>query len=273
MTVHQSAANSVGVRRAVFGLGLKSLLRLGLAPLGRRAAAFHRSLAPASRLEHGLIIILPGIEGCSAINDSIAQGLVAGQLPQAVRIIDWRRSGPWNPLHLTTEQHNRRRARDVALMIREYQQEYPGRPVTLIGHSAGAGIALFVLEAMCPGEKIGTVILLAAAVSRTFHVQQLLDRTSRGIWNYYSSLDLPVIGIGTLLLGTMDRRHTISAGALGFRQAGNDPTPSAIPESLGPRLYQVPYRRDMARFWNFGGHFGWTNAAFVREHIAPLCRY
>ncbi len=257
-------------KRALFGLGLRSLLSIGLAPLGRKAARFHSLLASPGRLEHGLIIILPGIEGCSSINDSVARGLVAAQLPHAVRIIDWRKFRPWNPLHLMMERHNRAQANVVADVIRSYQSDYPQRPVHLIGHSAGAGMALFVLEQLQRENAVDSVVLLAAAVSRQFNVHRLLQRTKNGIWNFYSPFDLPTTGLGTMLFGTMDRRHTISAGAMGFR--GESLAHSAKPydDAVRPELHQIKFQAGMIKSWNFGGHFGSTNAVFVRQHVAPI---
>ncbi len=262
----------LGNRRAVFGLGLRSLLGLGLAPFGNVAANFHRSLACTSRLEHGLIIILPGIEGCSSINDSIARGLVAGGLSHAIRIIDWRRFRPWNPLHLVMERHNRNQARVVADVITDYQRNFPGQPVHLIGHSAGAGMALFVLEQLPENHSVTSVTLMAAAVSRKFDVTGLLDRTRAGIWNFYSPLDLPSVGLGTMVFGTMDRRHTISAGALGFKTPCESSLADKASQDVRPRLHQVRFRLNMMKSWNFGGHFGPTNAVFVQENVAPICR-
>ncbi len=263
--------------RPRFGTGFRSLLSLGLAPLGSTAARYHRQLANTGRLEHGLIIILPGIEGCSSINDSIARGLVEGQLRHAIRIIDWRSFWIWTPLHLIRERHNRCRSRAVAEIVMDYQHHFPGRPVHLIGHSAGAGIALFVLEALTPEHRVVTAVLMAAAVSTTFDVLRLLNRTERGIWNLYSPLDLPTTGLGTIIFGTMDRRHAISAGSLGFRLVSRN-TGSATQLSgadaqlrTEPQLHQVRFRPSMMKSWNFGGHFGTTNAAFVQDHVAPIC--
>lgn len=261
-------------RRATFGLGFRSLLRIGLAPLGARATSFSRQLGTASRLEHGLIVILPGIEGCSSVNDSIARGLVAGRLPHAVKILDWRKYRPWNPLYLAMQRHNRAQALVAADVIAKYQRDYPGQPIHLIGHSAGAGMALFMLEEL-PPKTVDSVILMAAAVSRQFDVKRLLDRTRLGIWNFYSPIDLPAVGIGTLLFGTMDRRHAISAGALGFQTAANQEQYEGESESgstPGPRLNQICFCPRMIKSWNFGGHFGWTNAVFVQHHVAPICQ-
>lgn len=263
---------TISERGAVFRLGLKSMLGLCLAPLGGMAAHFHRPLSCPARLEHGLIIILPGIEGCSSVNDSIARGLVAGRLSHAIQIVDWRRSRPWNPLHLAMQRHNRTQARVVAELIVNYHCDFPGRPVHLIGHSAGAGMALFVLEHLTADQPVTTVTLLSAAVSRRFEVERLLDRTTAGIWNFYSPLDFLTVGIGTMLFGTMDRRHAVSAGALGFVTQDCRSMPSGALQQKRPRLNQIPYQRGMAMSWNFGGHFGSANAVFVRDHIAPVCR-
>ena len=245
--------------------GLASLLRVGLAPLGEGMATFHKSLMSVSRMDHGLVVILPGIEGCSTINDGIARGLVAANIRHAVCIRDWRRYRPWSPLHMVSLKHNRQQAALLAEQILTYQQEFPGRPIHLIGHSAGAGMALFILEALPEQVQIDSVILLAAAVSRSFPVDSVLSKTRDGIWNFYSPLDFPTVGIGTAVFGTMDRRHSVSAGALGFDV-------KHARDCSGPLLRQVRYRWRMAESWNFGGHFGWTNAAFVRRHLAPIVR-
>jgi pimeloyl-ACP methyl ester carboxylesterase len=257
-------------RRTQFRLGLRSLLGLGLAPLGRKAATFQRQLQDHNRLTHGLIIVLPGIEGCSSINDSIVRGFVEAELPHAIHVIDWRRFSIWNPLQLAMEQYNREQATMIVEKIRLYRNEFPDSPVHLVGHSAGAGMALFVLEALDAVPCIESVVLLAAAVSRDFHVAQLLRRTQRGIWNFYSALDLPTTGIGTMIVGTMDRRHAISAGALGFRSPEKLCGDAECLLERGPQLYQVAFRPGMIRSWNFGGHFGATNSVFVQRHIAPL---
>lgn len=251
-----------------FRLGLRSALSLGLAPIGARGAGFHRGLDDEQRQKHGLIVILPGIEGCSSINDSIARGLVAARVPHAIRIPDWRRFHVWNPLHLAMKTHNRKQAGVVADVVVDYQRNFPGQPVHLIGHSAGAGMALFTLDALPESCRVESVILLAAAVSREFDAQALAQKTERGLWNFFSPLDLPTVGLGTMIFGTMDRRHACSAGALGFRCSTN----SEPKDQVSPKLFQVPYRKSMVREWNFGGHFGATNAAFVRRHLAPLLR-
>lgn len=247
--------------------GMRSLLRLGLAPLGRRVVGSQEHLSSICRREHGLIIVLPGIEGSSTVNEGIVQGLIAGRLSHSIHVMDWRRFRLWNPLHLAMRSHNRLQAERIAEHIRTYRAQFPDGAVHLIGHSAGAGMALFVLE--CLNDlKINSAILMAAAISRDYPIRGLLDRTTLGIWNFYSPLDLPAVGLGTMLFGTMDRRHAISAGALGFRQQAGE----QAQEISRPVLHQIRFSLHMVKAWNFGGHFGWTNAEFVRQHVSPLLK-
>lgn len=254
----------LGRRRDTFRSGAASSLRLLLAPLGRHAARFHRSVAGADRLENGLIVLLPGIDGCTTVCDNIARGLYAVDQPAALEIHDWRSFPGWNPFHLTTARKNRQQAARICQRIRSYQQQYPDRPVHLVGHSAGAGMALFVLEELNENlMQVTTATLLAAAISRRFDVEPLIRATTRGIWNFWSRGDLPTVGLGTLIFGTMDRRHSVSAGALGFARQTDAEDASAT-------IHDVAYKLAMARCWNFGGHFGCTNTAFVSRYVAPI---
>ena len=244
--------------------GLMSMLRMLLAPLGPRAATFHRRLTTRDRYARGLIIVLPGIDGCTTVSDNIARGLDAAGLNMAVELIDWRRSTRWSPRHLITESHHQQQAARISRRIKDYAEEFPDRPIHLIGHSAGAAMVLYVLRELHGILHVDSAVLLSPAISRGFDIQSLLNVTRRGIWNFCSFADLPALGIGTILFGTMDRRHALSAGLLGFRTGRFNVDPQTM------ALHQVRYSWRMAGHWHFGGHFGNTNAAFVRHYVAPL---
>lgn len=252
-------------RLANFCRGATSTLRLLLAPLGRRAAGFHCQLSSAARLRQGLVIVLPGIDGCTTVSDNVARGIIAADCPSAVEIHDWRSFRGWNPLHLATARRNREQARNICGRIVDYRSQYPDRPVHLVGHSAGAGIALLTLSELPAGVHVDTTVLLAAAVSREFDVDSVARATSGGVWNFWSRGDLPTLGLGTMIFGTVDRRHSASAGALGFAS-------HRMPSSLDgeSNLHQIGYQYAMVRCWNFGGHFGCTNTAFVKRYVAPI---
>jgi hypothetical protein len=249
--------------------GFASTLGILTVPLGtwwRRGIA---DLSTPERLDHGLVIVLPGIEGKSHLSLDIAHGLADGGVPLAVEVIDWTTGFPLLfAVHLRARNRNRRIAKQIADRITAYQEEYPARPVHIIGHSGGAGVALFALENMSTGRSITSALLLAAAVSPAYALANALSRTESGIWNFYSPMDVLFLGIGTLVLGTIDSRHTISAGTRGFKIPPNsDAQTKTLYET---RLHQQPYNRQMAASWHLGGHNGWTNCLFTAEWLAPM---
>lgn len=228
---------------------------------------FDEWLSP-ERTRKGYTIILPGIEGTSYYNIRAARGLADAGYDGAIEIHDWT-TGQWPffVYHLMALERNKVQAQEIADKIVLYQKRYPGRPVTLIGHSGGAAMSVLVLEALPRDRKITQAVLLAGALSPDYDLSTALERTERGITNFHSKGDMFYLGAATLALGTLDRQHTVSAGAVGFR----------IPPDLPPErrdwyesmLHQEPYRGEM--FWtlNLGGHMGPTSRRFVAKWIAP----
>ncbi len=165
----------------------------------------------------GRIYILPGIEGRSPLNGNVVNGLLDAGLPHSLCVVDWTSRRLFSTLgQLSDIQRHREQAGALAESIVRYRQEHPSAPVHLIGHSGGTGITAFAVAMLPQDVSVDTVCLLASALSPTFDLAPTLSRCRRLI-NFYSPLDLFFCGVGTLLLGSMDRRRTISAGAVGFR--------------------------------------------------------
>ena len=221
---------------------------------------FSNRQSPA-RLEQGYTIVLPGIEGASVFNANLALGLEQGGVNTAIEIDDWTTGNPLLMLvHLRNWDRNQIQARRLAAKIVSYQDRYPGRPVHLIGHSGGGGLALLTLEALPANRKISSAILLAPAVSPDFDLDNALSKTEHGIWNFHSPWDLPLLVVGTTILGTLDGRHVPAAGAYGFTLAGDN------------KVRQVDYDAKMLRTGHLGGHFGWMTPEFGSNYLAPLLR-
>jgi pimeloyl-ACP methyl ester carboxylesterase len=209
------------------------------------------------------------VEGTGPLNWSVVQGILDAADHQAVRLIDWTTGfWPFFSFHLRAARRNRRKARQIARMVTEYQDAYPGRPVYLVGHSGGAALAVWVLEALPAERAITRAVLLGVALSPTYPLAPALARAGRGIWSFFSPLDLLFLSVGTALFGTFDGRHSVSAGCGGF----------ATPPDLNhhdrvldrDRLHQLRYHAGMLDRFHPGGHFGWANRVFVSETVAPL---
>ncbi len=170
------------------------------------------------RLDNGLVIILPGIEGRSRINENLRRGLVAGGVYRALPIRPWGRPIPLAGPLITQVDFigNRLAGGRVAKTIIEYQDKHPGRPVYVVGHSGGGGVAVFTAEAMPEDRQIDGLILLSASISSAYDLDKALSRCKRGIVNFYNREDSGVLGLGTILVGTVDGTHGPSAGLIGF---------------------------------------------------------
>lgn len=228
---------------------------------------FDEWLSP-ERAEMGYTIVLPGVEGTSLQNINIARGLVDAGHPAAIEVRDWTTgSRTMFVYHLMALERNRKQARAIAEQIVAYQNQYPERAVTLIGHSGGAAMAVLVLEALPPERSVNRAILLAAAISPDHDLSTALARTELGIVNFHSWGDVAHLVAGTSVLGTIDRQHSVSAGASGFHTP--DHLTATERELYATRLVQIPYRLEMLKTFNMGGHLTPTNRKFVAEWVAP----
>ncbi len=227
------------------------------------------SLTSPARYRHGLVLILPGIEGRSLWNRNIAVGLDKGGIRSAIEIQDWTTGVPGNFVaNLTDLDRNLQQARLIARRVVAYETEHPDRPVHLIGHSGGGGMVVLTLEALPPGRVVDGAILLAAAISPDHDMTVALRRTRWGLCNFYSPRDVTLLKVGTSLLGPIDRRYGPAAGAVGFR----------IPADLdasGRRLYeqrlrQIGWSERLRPFGADGTHTGWASRKFAQTYLAPL---
>ena len=216
------------------------------------------------RLARGLVVVLPGIEGRSGYNEAICRGLDAGGVVCAIELHDWTSS--LGPLYnLRAYDRNRRMASQLGWRLTRYMWEYPECPVVLVGQSGGGAVALWTAEQMLPGYKVDGIVMLAASVSPKYVLEFALAKTREGIVNFYSPRDWLFLGLGTTVYGTMDGRHSHSAGQLGFEIMHNSPDARAY-----NKLYQVPWRPEMAASGNAGMHLTSGAEDFVARYVAPL---
>ncbi|MCY2924254.1 MAG: hypothetical protein NT031_02250, partial [Planctomycetota bacterium] len=220
------------------------VILVGLAACLAAGCGGNASFATPDRMDSGLVIILPGIEGESAFNRDIRRGLEATALRRAIPIRSW---GPQVPLfgmivNQTNFLGNRVIGASIAKEIVAYQSQYPGRPVHVIGHSGGGGIAVFVAEALPDDHPIDGLVLLSASISSGHDLTKALSHCKNGIVNYYAPGD-PLLSAGTALMGNVDGVHGAGAGLNGFDTPGEKGSPEK--KLAYTKLYQVRIRPAM----------------------------
>ncbi len=216
------------------------------------------------RLDRGLVIVLTGIEGRSALNEDICKGLNDGGVNWAIELYDW--TSIWGPLpNLRAEGRNRDQAAVIADKIVRYRLSYPGRPVMLVGQSGGAAIAAWAAEALPPDENLDGIIMIAASLSPDYQIELALAKVRQGVVNFYSERDFVLLGFGTTIYGTMDGEHTSAAGKVGFKTPDVDSRPA-----LYEKLLQIPWSEAMSDTGNIGMHLSSGASKFVATYVAPF---
>lgn len=148
-------------------------------------------------------------------------------------------------------------AKRLADCIVRHRREHPGSPVYLVGYSCGAYVALRAMELLPPGVKIQSAAFLAGAFSPCHDLSEALEHVEGNIVNSSSLGDCLIVGLGTILFGTADRKYWPSAGMVGL--AGQQP----------PRVIQIRWRPNMIPLGNIGGHFTASAARYIARTIAP----
>ncbi len=226
------------------------------------------------RNEYGQVFYLDGAGGGHPLSPwawGVARGLTAGGFPGDVYMFPWNTGlGPTADESIGVD-YKRREARKLAELIRRYQDERPGRPVTLIGYSAGTAIVVFALEELPGSRQVDDVVLLGSALSRHYDLSQALRRVKDRLIVYTSPKD-EVLTVFVALTGTADREFCglCAAGLAGFDRRGAAGDPESTAQYR--KIEDVPWRPEFALAGNDGSHAGWVQSQFIQEYVAPLLR-
>lgn len=214
--------------------------------------------APSVHLLH-----LPGIAGEMAHDRRFVAALSRSNPGWQTEIHDWT-GARRGLLALLDERGNRAEADRIADRVIQLRRAEPSCQIILTAHSGGAGLAAWALERLPPDVSIDTLVLLAPALSADYDLTPALRRVRGRAFVFSSKHDRFVLGLGTRLLGTIDRRFTGSAGYLGARR------PAGADAAAYRRLVPMPYRSEWLFTLNDGGHVGVLQPLFAANVIAPL---
>ncbi|QOV87805.1 alpha/beta fold hydrolase [Humisphaera borealis] len=210
------------------------------------------------------ILHVPGIAGEAGIDHFLIGGLKDGGFKGKAEIYDW--TGDEKGLKALM---NRRRADEEAAKVAEkviaFRKANPKGQIMLTGHSAGTGVIIFALEKLPKDVKVDGALLLSPALSPDYDLSSALSHVTGRVYVFSSTLDYFVLGLGTKLFGTIDRKNGDSAGRVGFIQPANAADPKQY-----EKLVSCPYEKGWLKFGNIGDHVSVMSRTFSRHILSPL---
>ncbi len=210
----------------------------------------------AEELDAGLVVLYPGASNSHSEAMGCYQGLRTAGCDQAIEIVPWSRPLEqwWAPVGFFDTV--RGWAKTEAERLAAYRAEHPAVPVTLIGGSSGAMIAILVTEQMPAGTAIDRVLLMSPGVSRYYDLDPMLKNTVEWAVVYWSPVDSFALGLARLF-GTIDGEFEEPAAAFGF--AG-----------VHEKLMQFSWDPEMSRYGNYGDHLDpLFLVPWIRDFVAP----
>jgi pimeloyl-ACP methyl ester carboxylesterase len=224
--------------------------------------------APAGPPEAGVVFVIGGVGGVDPLTVSAAWALPRAGVPHEIRDFRWTYGTGHFLRDLQDARRLRQKAAELAGLVLDYRAAHPDRPVYLLGHSGGAGLAVATAE-MLPPATLERVVLLSAAVSPCYDLTPALRATRGEIVSFYSDMDRLVLGWGTSQFGTVDRVYGPAAGRVGFTE------PDGLDEEgrlAYRRLVQIPWRPELLLEANVGGHQATVRPDFLSRYVAPWLR-
>jgi len=223
------------------------------------------------RLERGCVFYFDGAGGGTK-KSNYAAGVIKGMLeagyPGAGELMSWETGQGLMADQKASVEFKRAKAKESAASIRRYMEQHPGRPVGLLGFSAGTAEAVFALESLPESTPVDHVVLLGASISRDYDMTQALKRVKNKLYIITSTHD-HMLSIAMPLSGTADRKfHDPGAGIRGFVLPAN--ASEETKRLYAEKIATIPYSKDFRKDSDQGHHFDNVKPEFIRNEVAPL---
>ena len=205
--------------------------------------------------EHGRVLVLPGVGNTRFHLEGFVER-VKEQLPNfEIEVRAW--GDPFRMLsNLRAEQRNVATAEQIARELAEWRRSHPTEKLYVVGYSGGGGIVTLVVAALPSDVTIDRLVLVAPAISPDYPLEErVLPHVTEFVANFSSTLDLQV-GWGTRTFGTIDRKNTQSAGAVGFA-------------ADHPKLLQHRWSEDDMPFGHHGNHLSYLSPRWQDAKLLP----
>jgi pimeloyl-ACP methyl ester carboxylesterase len=227
------------------------------------------SLPPALWSEEpagpGTVFVVGGVGGLDPLQACAPWTLPRAGVLHQVEVFDWTHGKCRVLRDLQDTPHLLAQADRLAQQVRQRLEREPGRPIYLVGHSAGAGLVLATAERL-PPQCLERIILLSAAVSPGYDLRGAFRACRGEIVSFSSTWDRLILDLGTSLFGTVDRVYGPAAGMGGFD------VPADLDDEgrrLYGRLIQMPWRFEHVFQGCDGFHNGPCMPIYLSRQIAP----
>ncbi len=186
--------------------------------------------------------------------------------PMATVLYDWQ-FGMIGEIWTDLMWHRRNRlmGAKLARKLLAFRREYPNTTIHMLAYSGGAGIAVFACEHLCGRRLLETLVLACPAVSPEYNLAPALRAVKR-CYALVSPYDRFILGAGTSVFGTTDRRFTPAGGCVGFRRPKDLSTEEVTSYA---RLRETTWSPALRKVGHPGGHTGWVSVRFLSHHLLP----
>jgi len=219
-------------------------------------------------LDEEVAFILDGVGRFQFAPLLIRRALREEGVPMGTVCYDWQFGLPgeiWTDLMWL--RRNRVMGAKLARRLLAFRRAHPQTRIHMIAYSGGAGIGLFALESLGHGRRfIETLLLACPALSPDYNLGPALRGVARA-YALVSRKDTGILGLGTRIFGTTDRRFTSAAGCKGFEIPCNC---SPVDGQSYERLQEIRWTPELRKLGHTGGHTGWASVALLRRHLMSI---
>ena len=156
-------------------------------------------------------------------------------------------------------------AQSLADDIVAFRQSSPDSRVYVVGQSAGCEVVRLALTALPRACAVDSVVMCAPSISPDAPRAAALGGVRGKLYALSSPFDIFILGIGTVLFGSTNRRHCLCAGLVGFH-----PPPNTSEEGLRryrEKLVNVRWRPAYLAHGYFGDHVTGQSPGFVANFM------
>ncbi|MGI9241631.1 MAG: hypothetical protein ACR2RV_12590 [Verrucomicrobiales bacterium] len=248
-------------------LGVLSLASCATKPTGLPTPLPDRE----TRMEKGYLVYLDGAGGGTADNnwaDGVKEGLLQAGYAGAGEMYSWETGEGLKTDQEASLEYKRSKALGAARHIEKYVADYPGKPIEVLGFSAGTAIGIFALEKLAPETKVDNLVLLGASISNNYDLTEALKHVRGKLYIFTTTHD-KMVGFFMKFTGTTDRKHDVDGADLhGFvlPPNANDETRKLYAD----KIVTIPWKEEMKKSGDRGRHFDNIKMEFIRDYVAPL---